>query len=309
MEPRPQSDPVRLQGAVRSAASPPPWITGVDRSSSRMRRFARPWVVVVILLFFALGMCSDGDDRPSASPPDPSTTAPQQPSEASTTSTTPAELPSVAPTTQPRPAPDAPSGAFAVRSVTDGDTLTVDDGRRVRLAQVDAPETNECFGAESTGALRAMVDGQRVELRRPSNGPERDRYGRTLAEVSVAGVSVNEQLVRDGAAEWYKEFASEDADLAARLRAAERDAQSAGKGLWSGCTIPAPSAPTPREDVNAATPSGLACHPGYPDACIPPSPPDLDCADVGRRVRVDHAAGDPHQLDADGDGWGCQTYG
>lgn len=246
-----------------------------------MRRFARPWVVVVVLLLFALGMCSDGDDRPSASPPDPSTTAPQQPSEASTTPTTPAELPSVTPTTQARPAPDAPSGAFAVRSVTDGDTLTVDDGRRVRLAQVDAPETNECFGAESTLALRALVDGQRVELRQPSNGPERDRYGRTLAEVSVAGVSVNEQLVRDGAAEWYEEFASEDADLAARLRAAERDAQSAGKGLWSGCTIPAPSAPTPREDVNAATPSGPACHPGYRDACIPPSPPDLDSPTLG----------------------------
>ena len=274
-----------------------------------MRRFARPWVVIVVLLLVAVGMCSDGGDRPSASPPDPSTT-PQQPTEASTTSSTmPAGLPSVTPTTRTGPTPTAPSGQLAVRSVTDGDTLTVDDGRRVRLAQVDAPETNECFGAESTAALRALVDGQRVELRRPSSGPEQDRYGRTLAEVSVAGVSVNEQLVRDGAAEWYEEFASEDADLAGRLRTAEHEAQSAGKGLWSRCAAPAPSDPTPRDQLNAATPSGPACHPGYPDVCIPPSPPDLDCGDVGRRVRVDHAAGDPHRLDADGDGWGCQSYG
>ena len=276
-----------------------------------MRRFARPWVVVVVLLLFVAGVCSAGGDRPSASPPASSTTAPQpaRPSEPSGTSTNPADLRTATTTTLARPAVDTAAGQFAVRSVTDGDTLTVDDGRRVRLAQVDAPETNECFGAESTRALQALVDGQRVELRRPSDGPERDRYGRTLAEVSVAGVSVNEQLVRDGAAEWYEEFASEDADLAARLRTAERDAQSAGKGLWSRCTVPAPSAPTPREGVNAATPSSAACHAGYPETCIPPSPPDLDCADVGRRVRVDHAAGDPHRLDADGDGWGCQDYG
>src|SRR5687768_13224100 len=46
------------------------------------------------------------------------------------------------------PAPERPralaapmprSGALTVSSVTDGDTLTVSDGRVVRLAQVDAP--------------------------------------------------------------------------------------------------------------------------------------------------------------------------
>jgi hypothetical protein len=34
---------------------------------------------------------------------------------------------------------------------------------------------------------------------------------------------------------------------------------------------------------------------------------DLDCPDVGRRVRV--TGSDPHRLDRDGDGWGCEKYG
>jgi len=33
---------------------------------------------------------------------------------------------------------------------------------------------------------------------------------------------------------------------------------------------------------------------------------DLDCADVGHTVKVTGA--DPHRLDRDGDGWGCESY-
>jgi micrococcal nuclease len=88
------------------------------------------------------------------------------------------------------------------------------------------------------------VDGETVTLRRPSTGPEHDRYGRTLAEVFVGGRSVNEMLVHDGAAEWYEEFAGEDAELAGRLRSAESGAKIARKGLWSACASPAPVAAT-----------------------------------------------------------------
>lgn len=51
------------------------------------------------------------------------------------------------------------------------------------------------------------------------------------------------------------------------------------------------------------------CDPAYPDFCIPSPPPDLDCADVRRLpgyepdFRVRRA--DPHDLDIDGDGIGC----
>lgn len=47
----------------------------------------------------------------------------------------------------------------------------------------------------------------------------------------------------------------------------------------------------------------LNCEPGY-DPCVPPYPPDVDCADVGGPITV--TGSDPHGLDADGDGIGCE---
>ena len=47
------------------------------------------------------------------------------------------------------------------------------------------------------------------------------------------------------------------------------------------------------------------CSSAYPDFCIAPPPPDLDCADVsGRRFTV--RPPDPHRFDADADGLGCE---
>lgn len=209
----------------------------------------------------------------------------------------------------------AGTAEFLVRSITDGDTLVLSDGRRVRLAQVDAPETNECFGSESTQALSALAAGKTVTLRRPPTGPATDRYGRTLADVYVGGVSVNETLVRNGDAEWYESFAHEDANLAERLRLAEKEAKESRRGLWSACSVAAaaasPSAAATMPGTTTAKPLAgrSACDPAYPDDCIPPPPPDLDCADVAREVRVDHRYGDPHGFDRDKDGWGCESYG
>lgn len=47
------------------------------------------------------------------------------------------------------------------------------------------------------------------------------------------------------------------------------------------------------------------CHPSYPDVCIPPPPPDLDCGDLDAcDIRVIGA--DPHRLDRDRDGIACE---
>ena len=47
------------------------------------------------------------------------------------------------------------------------------------------------------------------------------------------------------------------------------------------------------------------CDPSYPDVCIPPSPPDLDCSQIApRNFRV--VGLDPHDFDTDGDGIGCE---
>jgi hypothetical protein len=70
-------------------------------------------------------------------------------------------------------------------------------------------------------------------------------------------------------------------------------------------TPPARSAPTGQ----ASKPTtGGNCHASYPDFCMPPPPPDLDCnsAALGGRRRFAVRPPDPHGLDADRDGIGCE---
>jgi hypothetical protein len=61
----------------------------------------------------------------------------------------------------------------------------------------------------------------------------------------------------------------------------------------------------------AAVPTSMAtaqqnCSPAYPDVCIAPPPPDLDCPDLlHQNFRV--LPPDPHRLDGDLDGIGCEA--
>lgn len=48
------------------------------------------------------------------------------------------------------------------------------------------------------------------------------------------------------------------------------------------------------------------CDPAYPDICVPPAPPDLDCGDIeARNFRV--LPPDPHRFDGNGNGIGCEA--
>jgi hypothetical protein len=49
-----------------------------------------------------------------------------------------------------------------------------------------------------------------------------------------------------------------------------------------------------------------SCSSSYPGVCIPPPPPDLDCADIPYRNFI-VVGSDPHGFDGDGDGVGCET--
>lgn len=44
-----------------------------------------------------------------------------------------------------------------------------------------------------------------------------------------------------------------------------------------------------------------------PDFCIPPRPPDLDCADVAPHVNFTVLPSDPRGFDGNDDGVGCET--
>ncbi len=141
-----------------------------------------------------------------------------------------------------------PAGAGAqarVVRVVDGDTviLRIDgDDTRVRLLGVDAPESVtpdrpvECWGPQAAAAARRLMPkGADVTVATdPSQGAE-DRYGRLLGEVTAGGATetVNVALVREGAAEVFR--GDGRGRLQPELRAAEREARDAGRGLWGSC--------------------------------------------------------------------------
>jgi micrococcal nuclease len=202
-----------------------------------------------------------------------------------------------------------------VASVYDGDTLTLRDGRRIRLLQVDTPElgSGECYSrAARTALLRLAPIGKRVVLEIDPRLDRVDRYGRRLRYVKRNGVNLNVELVRQGAAAPYF-YRGERGRYASSLMRVALSAKASQRGLWKACpsTVLAPtravetgrSGPPAKEPA----PSGK-CDPSYAGVCIPPPPPDLDCADIRARwpVPVRVVGDDPHRLDGDADGLGCE---
>ena len=72
--------------------------------------------------------------------------------------------------------------------VVDGDTIRAEaKGReiKIRLVEIDAPEINQPFGAQSKNFLNRLLNEKDVTL--ISQGE--DRYGRTLGEIYANGES------------------------------------------------------------------------------------------------------------------------
>jgi len=89
----------------------------------------------------------------------------------------------------------APLSEARVTRVIDGDTFDA-GGSRVRLIGVNAPEHDECFGAQATNELARLIQGVTVSLE--TDAQVVDGYGRTLAYVYLDGRSVNLDLVAGG---------------------------------------------------------------------------------------------------------------
>jgi endonuclease YncB( thermonuclease family) len=258
---------------------------------------------------FAIGAliagCADADVDPTTDPAGASArTVEEQPSDDARPAATTAKARTAIPA-----APAAPT--FVVASITDGDTLRLRDGRRVRLVQIDTPETHgqrECGGDAAAGALASRVPpGTRVRLVADAATDPIDRYGRLLRYVYVGQLNVNVWLVRTGNAAPYF-YDGEQGRFAATLLRDARRAQARGLGIWGRC-------PNAVLDAYRGVSTGALGHGGANDAAAgaaivtanigtePPYPPDVDCSQLPGPVRV--SAGNPHRLDADGDGIGC----
>ena len=114
-----------------------------------------------------------------------------------------------------------------VVGISDGDTLSVmQDGRavRVRLDGIDAPESGQDFTNSAKQFLFDLVFDQIVTV----SVKDTDRHGRLVSRVQINGRDVSLAMVEAGLAWHYVEY-SDDQTLAA----AEREARTEQRGLWS----------------------------------------------------------------------------
>jgi len=131
-----------------------------------------------------------------------------------------------------------PSAAWAdqtgrIVGVIDGDTVDLLTQTevliRVRLSGIDAPEKKQPFGNAAKQALSSLAFNKTVLI----TGEKRDRYGRLIGKIVVAGTDVNLRMVQLGYAWHFKKYEREQpltdrglyaqAELAARVQRA---------GLW-----------------------------------------------------------------------------
>ena len=308
------------------------------------RRF-RAWPIwaqapiVLAVVFFALTLVTraflpDGvDTEIEAGPPTtgavrPSTTAAPTAPTAPSTSTT---------------VPGLPAGDdTAVTRVTDGDSLVVGEGTRIRLIGIDTPEveSDDCYSAEATRHLSQLAPvGTRVRL--VYDAGRLDVYGRTLAYVYRLsdGLFVNVAQARDGFA--HQLTVPPNVAHADDIGKAVGEARTANRGLWSACptataTPPVTSArtapltsndatigadvvpddpipdPPPGDDLQPLAEPAGGCHPSY-GGCVPIAS-DVDCGG-GKgngpayvyEKDIPVIGPDVYGLDSDNDGIGCES--
>ena len=119
-----------------------------------------------------------------------------------------------------------------IKYVHDGDTLFLDDGRKVRMLGINTPEignNRECYGDEATNLLRLLLPESAHVWVIPDIEPL-DQYGRSLLFIyRDDATNINLEMLRQGAAE--VEMYSPNLLLQAEIEAAESAAIAAGAGM------------------------------------------------------------------------------
>ncbi|MCA6580476.1 MAG: thermonuclease family protein [Pseudanabaena sp. M57BS1SP1A06MG] len=132
-----------------------------------------------------------------------------------------------------------------LEKVSDGDTIAVNcngEKLKIRFCGIDAPEKAQPLGKESRELLDKLTNQDRGKL--IVYPIEKDRYGRTVAEVEVysgkktekgdrINLFINSEMVRAGLAYHYKQYSGNCPNKEA-IAYAEDDAKKEKLGVWSG---------------------------------------------------------------------------
>src|SRR5262245_61157237 len=143
-----------------------------------------------------------------------------------------------------------------VKSVIDGDTISVTTYGRVRLLGIDAPETSHGidtaapFGNEARDKLSRMILHRWI--RRESEGPATDIYNRRPAcALAGDGQGINTVMGREGLA---RVSARDPLVRLDEMKRAELEAQRFRRGIWGA----APPIPPPGYTRGSGAPQSSA---------------------------------------------------
>ena len=100
--------------------------------------------------------------------------------------------------------------SVVIQDCYDGDTCTTITGEKIRLACIDTPElkgkkANPIPAKAARDYLNGLIAGEEVFINRIT----KDRYQRTVAELSLDGTNIQEHLVDQGLAIIYERYASQ----------------------------------------------------------------------------------------------------
>lgn len=172
-----------------------------------------------------------------------------------------------------------------VTGIVDGDTILV-DGQSVRFALASTPEINEPMGVAAKQFVQQTCPvGSTVKVDE-DDGQTQGSYGRMIAVIYCNGVNLNEAVIETGFG---------------HLSFVYCDESEFSDNAWSGCDT---SQQIKSSQQIESSQTNSDCDPNYSGACIPKNSADLDCADVPKNIKVEGS--DPHGLDRDGDGIGCE---
>jgi micrococcal nuclease len=180
-----------------------------------------------------------------------------------------------------------------VTKVVDGDTLDI-DGIRIRISLTNTPERDYEGFSEATEFTTSLCPiGSTAHVDQDDLQPY-DKFGRMLGKVTCSDKVLNSELL-------YNNFATISSQYCSTSEFSNDSwAQQYGCATKSQMTTQIPKEiPEPSSNKNN-------CDPSYPDFCIQPSPPDLDCKDIPQK-RFTVLPPDPHRFDGDEDGIGCES--
>lgn len=177
-----------------------------------------------------------------------------------------------------------------VTKVIDGDTLDVltreGDTITIRLVLIDAPESDEPGFDEAKNFIAEQCLNKNAEADPDNN--QGLSYGRTVAVVHCEGVNINKAILDNDFADIYENFC---------------DVSEFANTNWAqehGCSNN--SNDNDNNKIKDPIESGNIRN---NEVDISDTSKDLDCNDFDEK-NIPVGSDDPHNLDADGDGIGCE---